>query len=105
MALIDARKGIEMFAKVGVPILGLIENMSYFIAPDTGKKYDIFGAGGVRQEAARRGVDLLGEVPLDIDTRKACDEGEPIILRAPQSQHAILWRDMAAKLAKKLGFH
>jgi len=105
LALIDARKGIEMFAKVGVPILGLIENMSYFIAPDTGKKYDIFGQGGVRKEAQKRGVDFLGEVPLDIETRKACDAGKPTILTDPQGTHATLWRQMAVTLAIKLGFH
>jgi len=105
LALIDARKGIEMFAKVGVPILGIIENMSYFIAPDTGKRYDIFGNGGAKQEAERRGVDFLGEMPLDPQIRIACDEGEPIILRDPESAHAQAWRNMAGALAAKLGFH
>jgi len=105
LALIDARKGIEMFAKVGVPVLGIIENMSYFIAPDTGKRYDIFGHGGARMEAAKRGVDFLGEIPLDPTIRIASDEGEPIILRERQGAHARLWREMAARLAIKLGFH
>jgi len=104
LALIDARKGIEMFAKVGVPILGIIENMSYFIAPDTGKKYDIFGNGGARIEANKRKIDFLGEVPLDPTIRIASDEGDPIILRDPKGAHATLWRQMAAHLAAKLGF-
>jgi len=105
LAMIDARKGIEMFAKVEVPILGIIENMSYFIAPDTGKRYDIFGHGGAKLEANKRGLDFLGEVPLDPKIRIACDEGEPIILREPHGLHARVWRDMAMHLAKKLGFH
>jgi len=105
LALIDARKGIGMFAKVDVPILGLIENMSYFIAPDTGTRYDIFGRGGARREAEKRGLDFLGEVALDPAIRIACDEGEPIILREPKGHHAGLWRQMATKLATKLGFH
>jgi len=66
LALIDARKAIEMFTKVDAPILGIIENMSYFIAPDTGKRYDIFGHGGAAQEAKKRNLDFLGEVPLDL---------------------------------------
>ena len=64
LALIDARKGLNMFKKVDVPVLGIVENMSYFIAPDTGKRYDIFGHGGARREAERLGVPFLGEVPL-----------------------------------------
>ena len=65
LALIDARKGLNMFRKVDVPVLGIVENMSYFVAPDTGKRYDIFGHGGARKEAERLGVTFLGEVPLD----------------------------------------
>jgi len=105
LALIDARKGIEMFTKVDVPILGIIENMSYFIAPDTGKRYDIFGHGGAKCEAERRQISFLGEVPLDPVIRIASDEGEPIILREPQGAHAASWRQMAEQIAAKLGFH
>jgi ATP-binding protein involved in chromosome partitioning len=71
LALIDARKGLNMFRKVDVPLLGIVENMSYFIAPDTGKRYDIFGHGGARREAERLGVPFLGEVPLEMGHAKA----------------------------------
>ncbi|MET0749217.1 MAG: Mrp/NBP35 family ATP-binding protein, partial [Rhizobium sp.] len=73
LALIDARKGLNMFRKVEVPVLGIVENMSYFIAPDTGARYDIFGHGGARLEAERIGVPFLGEVPLTINIRETSD--------------------------------
>ena len=69
LALIDARKGLNMFRKVDVPVLGLVENMSYFVAPDTGRRYDIFGHGGARAEAARIGIPFLGEVPIEMRIR------------------------------------
>ena len=75
LALIDARKGLNMFKKVDVPLLGIVENMSYFIAPDTGKRYDIFGHGGARKEAERLGVTFLGEVPLEMEIRETSDAG------------------------------
>ncbi|MET0358432.1 MAG: Mrp/NBP35 family ATP-binding protein, partial [Pararhizobium sp.] len=78
LALIDARKGLAMVRKVEVPVLGIVENMSYFLAPDTGKRYDIFGHGGARQEAKRIGVPFLGEVPLTIDIRERSDAGTPV---------------------------
>ncbi|MDR1191523.1 MAG: Mrp/NBP35 family ATP-binding protein [Verrucomicrobiales bacterium] len=81
VALIDARKAVKMFAKVGVPVLGLIENMSYFTAPDSGRRYDIFGTGGARVEAEKLGVPLLAEVPIEMATREAGDRGRPIVLR------------------------
>jgi len=102
LALIDARKAIEMFTKVDAPILGIIENMSYFIAPDTGKRYDIFGHGGAAQEAEKRGLDFLGEVPLDPEIRIASDAGEPIILEKPDSPHAHIYRTIAYIVAGKL---
>ena len=89
LALIDARKGLNMFRKVDVPLLGIVENMSYFIAPDTGKRYDIFGHGGARREAERLGVPFLGEVPLaDGDPRDsdAGDAGRRVEARRPGSQ-------------------
>ena len=76
LALIDARKGLNMFKKVDVPLLGIVENMSYFIAPDTGKRYDIFGHGGARKEAERLGVTFLGEVPLQMEIRETSDLGD-----------------------------
>ncbi len=78
VALIDARKASTMFEKVNVPVLGLIENMSYFISPDSGRRYDIFGSGGGEREAKRLRVPLLGQVPLDIATRESGDRGMPI---------------------------
>src|SRR5919204_529278 len=73
LALIDARKGLNMFKKVDVPLLGIVENMSYFVAPDTGKRYDIFGHGGAKKEAERLGVTFLGEVPLEMVIRETSD--------------------------------
>ncbi len=78
VALIDARKASTMFQKVNVPVLGLIENMSYFLCPSDGKRYDIFGNGGGEREAARLKVPLLGQIPIDIPTREAGDRGEPV---------------------------
>jgi len=78
LALIDARKGIGMFQKVEVPVLGLVENMSFFLAPDTGKRYEIFSSGGARREALRQRVPFLGEIPLQGDIREGSDAGKPI---------------------------
>jgi ATP-binding protein involved in chromosome partitioning len=80
VALIDARKASAMFAKVNVNVLGIVENMSYFLSPSDGKRYDIFGAGGGQREAARLQVPLLGEIPIDIETREAGDRGMPIVV-------------------------
>ena len=87
VALIDARKASAMFAKVNVNVLGIVENMSYFLSPSDGKRYDIFGAGGGQREAARLQVPLLGEIPIDIETREAGDRGMPIVLE--NRNHAI----------------
>lgn len=103
LALIDARKGIEMFARVDVPVLGIIENMSYFIAPDTGKRYDIFGHGGAKAEAEKRNVAFLGEIPLDPQIRAASDDGKPVFLLAPDGEHAARYRDIARQICDKLG--
>lgn len=84
MALIDARKAIAMFDKVQVPILGLVENMSYFLCPSDSIKYPIFGEGGTKHEAKRRGLPLLAELPLDMETRMRADQGTPIALEDPQ---------------------
>ena len=85
VALIDARKASTMFEKVNVPVLGLIENMSYFISPDSGKRYDIFGSGGGAREAKRLRVPLLGQIPIDIATRESGDRGMPITAEAADS--------------------
>jgi ATP-binding protein involved in chromosome partitioning len=98
LALIDARKGLNMFRRVDVPVLGIVENMSYFIAPDTGKRYDIFGHGGARREAARLEVPFLGEIPLDMDIRTTSDAGTPIVAADPDGPHARAYRDIAARV-------
>jgi ATP-binding protein involved in chromosome partitioning len=102
LALIDARKGLNMFKKVDVPLLGIVENMSYFVAPDTGKRYDIFGHGGARREAERLGVTFLGEVPLVMDIRASSDEGRPVVATEPDSAEAKIYRGIAAKVSERL---
>ena len=98
LALIDARKGLNMFTKVEVPVLGIVENMSYFIAPDTGKRYDIFGHGGARAEAENIGVPFLGEVPLTIAIRETSDAGTPVVVSDPESPQAKVYREIAGKV-------
>ncbi|WP_312361131.1 iron-sulfur cluster carrier protein ApbC [Ensifer sp.] len=98
LALIDARKGLTMFRKVEVPVLGIIENMSYFVAPDTGKRYDIFGHGGARKEAERIGVPFLGEVPLTMGIRETSDAGTPLVVSDPDGEIARIYRDIATKV-------
>lgn len=98
LALIDARRGVAMFRKVEVPILGIIENMSYFIAPDTGKRYDIFGNGGARAEADRQGVPFLGEIPLTMSIREKSDAGTPVVVSEPDSPHSVAYREIAGKV-------
>ncbi|MCB5203062.1 Mrp/NBP35 family ATP-binding protein [Neorhizobium sp. T786] len=97
LALIDARKAITMFRKVEIPLLGIIENMSYFLAPDTGARYDIFGHGGARAEADRIGVPFLGEVPLTIDIREKSDVGTPVVVAEPDSPSAEIYRKIAER--------
>ena len=98
LALIDARKGLAMFRKVEVPVLGIVENMSYFIAPDTGARYDIFGHGGARNEAERIGVPFLGEVPLTIAIRETSDAGTPLVALEPDGPVAAVYREIATKV-------
>ncbi len=95
LALIDARKGLNMFRKVDVPVLGIIENMSYFACPSCGHRSEIFGHGGAREEAEKLGVPFLGEVPLDMELRKRSDGGQPIVVSLPDSEHAGIYRDIA----------
>lgn len=102
LALIDARKGLNMFRKVEVPLLGIVENMSFFICPDCGSRSDIFGHGGARAEAARLGVPFLGEVPLHIDIRENSDAGRPVVASAPDGPHAKIYRDIAARVWERL---
>lgn len=85
VALIDARKAVSMFAKVNVPILGIVENMSYFLCPSDGKRYDIFGHGGGEKEAARLKVPLLAQIPIDMATREGGDSGQPVAFLDPEA--------------------
>jgi ATP-binding protein involved in chromosome partitioning len=102
VALLDVRKAIGMFQKLNVPILGIVENMSYFIAPDTGTRYTIFGEGGGQRLVGEYGVPLLAQVPLDPDTRRAGDEGTPITLRRPESAQAATFRELAGAVRRRL---
>lgn len=102
LALIDARKGLNMFKKVDVPLLGIVENMSYFIAPDTGARYDIFGHGGARKEAERLGVPFLGEVPLVMEIREMSDAGTPVVISNPDGPQTKVYREIAAKVWDQL---
>ncbi len=98
LALIDARKGLNMFKKVNVPVLGIVENMSYFMCGKCGERHEIFGHGGAKAEADRIGVPFLGEVPLDLEVRIRSDSGEPIVATLPDSQHAAIYRDIARQV-------
>jgi ATP-binding protein involved in chromosome partitioning len=98
LALIDARRGIAMFRRVEVPILGLVENMSTFICPHCGGRSDIFGHGGARDEAKRLGIPFLGEVPLAMSIRETSDAGLPVVATAPDGPHAAAYRDIAGKV-------
>ena len=103
IALLDARKGLNMFRKVEVPVLGFIENMSYFLCPHCHERSDIFSHGGARHEAERLGVEFLGELPLDIAIRETSDEGRPIVIAAPESEYAKTYRAIAARIWEKIG--
>jgi len=102
IALLDARKGLNMFRKVDVPVLGIIENMSYFLCPHCGERSEIFSHGGARREAEKLGTEFLGEVPLDIAIRETSDEGRPIVVSQPETAHAKLFRAIAERLWTKL---
>ena len=102
LALIDARRGVSMFKRVNVPVLGVVENMSYFLCPSCGTRSDIFAHGGARQEAERLGVPFLGEVPLHMTIREKSDAGLPVVATAPDSEHARIYRDIASKVLAQL---
>ena len=102
LALIDARKGLNMFRKVDVPVLGIIENMSYFVCPKCGERSDIFGHGGAKAEAEKLGIAFLGGVPLHMDIRATSDDGRPIVASSPDSVHAQIYRDIAARAWEEL---
>ena len=98
LALIDARKGLNMFRKVDVPVIGIVENMSFFVAPDTGKRYDIFGHGGAEREAEKLGLKFLGGVPLHMDIRELSDAGTPVTAVRPEGPEAAVFKDIAVKV-------
>jgi len=102
IALIDARKGLSMFRKVAVPVLGIVENMSYFLCPKCGERSEIFGHGGAREEADKMGVPFLGEVPLHLDIRTTSDSGHPIVVAKPDSPHAQVYKNIAGRVWKQL---
>jgi len=102
IALVDARKGLSMFRKVAVPVLGIVENMSYFLCPKCGERAEIFGHGGAREEAEKLGVPFLGEVPLHLDIRTTSDSGHPIVVAQPDSAHAQVYRNIAGRVWKQL---
>ena len=102
LALIDARKGLNMFRKVNVPVLGIIENMSHFICPDCGGRHDVFGHGGAAAEAARIGAPFLGEVPLEMTIRATSDAGTPVVAKDPDGPHAAHYRAIADKVLGQL---
>ena len=102
LALIDARRGVAMFKRVNVPVLGIVENMSYFLCPNCGDALDIFGHGGARHEAERLGVPFLGEVPLHMTIRETSDAGLPVVATEPDGPHAAIYREIAAKVRDQL---
>jgi ATP-binding protein involved in chromosome partitioning len=102
LALIDARKGLNMFRKVDVPVLGIIENMSYFLCPHCGQSSHIFGHGGAEAEAAKIGVPFLGAVPLHMEIREQSDAGVPVVVSSPEGVHAQVYRDIAAQTWNRL---
>ena len=102
LALIDARRGIAMFQRVNVPVLGIVENMSYFQCPECGTRSDIFGHGGARHEAERQGVPFLGEVPLHMTIREKSDAGLPVVATEPDGPHAAAYRAIAARVRDQL---
>ncbi len=102
IALLDARKGLNMFRKVDVPVLGIIENMSYHVCSNCGHREEIFGHGGAKREAEKLGVEFLGEVPLHIAIRETSDSGTPIVASQPEGEHAKAYRAIAAKIWAKV---
>jgi ATP-binding protein involved in chromosome partitioning len=102
LSLIDARRGLAMFRKVNVPVLGIIENMSYFQCPHCGTRSDIFGHGGARHEAERLGVPFLGEIPLHMAIRETSDSGNPVVVSDPNGPHAAAYRAIGAQIREQL---
>ena len=102
VATIDVVKAMEMFKKVNVPLLGLVENMAYFTAPDTGARYDIFGSGGGARLSAQLGIPLLGPIPLGMSVRAGGDSGAPAVISSAPDAYAEVFRAVARQLAAKI---
>jgi ATP-binding protein involved in chromosome partitioning len=102
IALIDARKGLKMFEKVGIPILGIVENMSYHRCPSCGHESHIFGSGGAERMAGESGTEVLGQLPLDEAIRQQADSGKPTVVSAPDSEAAEIYRRIARRCAVKI---
>jgi ATP-binding protein involved in chromosome partitioning len=102
LSLIDARRGLAMFRKVNVPVLGIVENMSFFECPHCGTRSDIFGHGGARHEAERLGVPFLGEIPLHMSIRETSDSGHPVVESEPDGPHAAVYRAIAGRIRDSL---
>ncbi len=105
VSLIDARKGLKMFERVNVPVFGIIENMSYFIAPDTGKRYDIFGHGGGENLAKELEVAFLGGIPIDPRIREGGDKGKPIVFDLPDSDNSKVISEISKNLAAQVSIN
>ena len=102
VALSDVKKGINMFRKVDVPVLGIIENMSYFLCPACNHRSEIFSHGGAEREAEAEGMAFLGHIPLDITIREKADAGTPILIAMPDSPQAAIYREIASKVAAQV---
>ena len=102
IALLDARRGLNMFRKVDVPVFGIVENMSYYICTECGHRAEIFSHGGARRIAEQLGMEFLGEVPLDIEIRETSDSGQPIVVSRPESEQAQTYRRIAARVAARI---
>ncbi|HEY0544036.1 MAG TPA: Mrp/NBP35 family ATP-binding protein [Pyrinomonadaceae bacterium] len=102
VAVMDVRRALRMFETVAVPVLGVVENMSYFIAPDTGNRYDIFGKGGGEKLAEQYGVPFLGAVPLGMEVREGGDKGVPVVVSQPDSPQSVAFRHVAEEVARQV---
>ena len=102
VSLIDARKALKMFERVNVPVLGIVENMSYFIAPDTGNRYDIFGSGGGEKISKELGTVFLGGIPIDSRIREGGDKGVPIVFDIPDTEHSDIIMNLSRKLTEQV---
>jgi ATP-binding protein involved in chromosome partitioning len=102
VSLSDVRRAVKMFEQVSVPVLGVIENMSYFIAPDTGNRYDIFGSGGGQKLCDEYSLNFLGQVPLGMEVRESGDKGIPVVISSPDSLQSAAFQNVAEEVARQI---